>query len=121
MARSAGGTGPPHPASHSTIVGRPASAKTSPDFGDFGTELPAGARRLVRWNAPAAPNAPKTDCCPTAGELMDRPTRQGASSASLECTFCAECAEDLDDRCPNCQGELMDRPTGQDAGKQPAT
>jgi hypothetical protein len=29
----------------------------------------------------------------------------------MECTFCAECAEDLDDRCPNCQGELMDRPT----------
>ncbi|GMM61551.1 DUF1272 domain-containing protein [Novosphingobium pituita] len=35
----------------------------------------------------------------------------GAFICSMECTFCAECAEDLDDRCPNCQGELMDRPT----------
>jgi len=29
---------------------------------------------------------------------------------SFECTFCAECADALDDRCPNCGGELMDRP-----------
>ena len=35
----------------------------------------------------------------------------GAFICSLECTFCAECAEALDDRCPNCAGELMDRPT----------
>lgn len=35
----------------------------------------------------------------------------GAFICSLECTFCAECAEALDDRCPNCGGELMDRPT----------
>ncbi|WP_086608584.1 DUF1272 domain-containing protein [Erythrobacter donghaensis] len=35
----------------------------------------------------------------------------GAFICSFECTFCAECAEDLDDRCPNCGGELMDRPT----------
>jgi hypothetical protein len=28
-----------------------------------------------------------------------------------ECTFCAECADALDDRCPNCGGELSDRPT----------
>ena len=35
----------------------------------------------------------------------------GAFICSLECTFCAECAEDLDDRCPNCGGELTDRPT----------
>ena len=34
----------------------------------------------------------------------------GAFICSFECTFCAECAEDLDDRCPNCGGELMDRP-----------
>ena len=30
---------------------------------------------------------------------------------SFECTFCAECADALDDMCPNCGGELMDRPT----------
>ena len=30
---------------------------------------------------------------------------------SFECTFCAECADALDDRCPNCGGDLADRPT----------
>jgi hypothetical protein len=35
----------------------------------------------------------------------------GAFICSFECTFCAECAEALDDRCANCGGELMDRPT----------
>ena len=35
----------------------------------------------------------------------------GAFICSFECTFCAECADSLDDRCPNCGGELMDRPT----------
>ena len=35
----------------------------------------------------------------------------GAFICSFECTFCANCAEELDDRCPNCGGELMDRPS----------
>jgi uncharacterized protein len=35
----------------------------------------------------------------------------GGFICSFECTFCADCAEALDDRCPNCGGELMDRPT----------
>ena len=35
----------------------------------------------------------------------------GAFICSFECTFCAECAEALDDICPNCGGELLDRPT----------
>ena len=34
----------------------------------------------------------------------------GAFICSFECTFCAECADKLDERCPNCGGELMDRP-----------
>ena len=34
----------------------------------------------------------------------------GAFICSFECTFCAECAEDLDERCPNCGGELVARP-----------
>ncbi len=34
----------------------------------------------------------------------------GAFICSFECTFCAECSEAMDDRCPNCGGELMDRP-----------
>ncbi|MEC9065701.1 DUF1272 domain-containing protein [Pelagerythrobacter marinus] len=45
----------------------------------------------------------------------------GAFICSFECTFCAACAEALDDRCPNCGGELMDRPTRAKAllGKYP--
>jgi uncharacterized protein len=35
----------------------------------------------------------------------------GGFICSFECTFCASCAEALDDRCPNCGGELVDRPT----------
>lgn len=34
----------------------------------------------------------------------------GAFICSFECTFCAACAETVDDICPNCGGELMDRP-----------
>ena len=35
----------------------------------------------------------------------------GAFICSFECTFCSECADKLDERCPNCGGELMDRPS----------
>jgi hypothetical protein len=35
----------------------------------------------------------------------------GAFICSFECTFCAECTEEMDDRCPNCGGELLDRPS----------
>ena len=35
----------------------------------------------------------------------------GAFICSFECSFCAECARALDERCPNCGGELVDRPT----------
>ncbi|MCC6479262.1 MAG: DUF1272 domain-containing protein, partial [Sphingomonadaceae bacterium] len=35
----------------------------------------------------------------------------GAFICSFECTFCADCSDALDDRCPNCGGELVDRPT----------
>ena len=35
----------------------------------------------------------------------------GAFICSLECTYCAACAEALDERCPGCGGELLDRPT----------
>ncbi|MCW2381676.1 MULTISPECIES: DUF1272 domain-containing protein [unclassified Sphingobium] len=47
----------------------------------------------------------------------------GAFICSFECTFCAECAEDLDDRCPNCGGELLDRPsrTGDALQRNPAS
>ncbi|MEO6247138.1 MAG: DUF1272 domain-containing protein [Sphingomicrobium sp.] len=47
----------------------------------------------------------------------------GAFICSFECTFCAECAEALDDRCPNCGGELVDRPARSKANlaKHPAS
>jgi hypothetical protein len=35
----------------------------------------------------------------------------GAFICSFECAFCAECADALDEICPNCGGELLDRPT----------
>jgi uncharacterized protein len=35
----------------------------------------------------------------------------GAFICSFECTYCAPCAEALDDLCPACGGELVDRPT----------
>jgi uncharacterized protein len=35
----------------------------------------------------------------------------GAFICSFECTFCADCSDAMDERCPNCGGELMDRPT----------
>ncbi|WP_313539466.1 DUF1272 domain-containing protein [Sphingomonas sp.] len=38
------------------------------------------------------------------------PDAGGAFICSFECTFCAECADDMDERCPNCGGELLDRP-----------
>ncbi len=40
-----------------------------------------------------------------------RPDNGGAFICSFECTFCAGCADALDERCPNCGGELLDRPT----------
>jgi len=47
----------------------------------------------------------------------------GAFICSFECTYCAQCADALDDRCPNCAGELMDRPTrtGKKLAEYPAS
>jgi uncharacterized protein len=39
------------------------------------------------------------------------PEHGGGFICSFECTFCADCAHELDERCPNCGGELLDRPT----------
>ncbi|HEV2568165.1 DUF1272 domain-containing protein [Sphingomonas sp.] len=49
--------------------------------------------------------------------------QHGAFICSFECTFCAECTEALDDRCPNCGGELTDRPirVGAALTKHPAS
>ena len=47
----------------------------------------------------------------------------GAFICSFECSFCADCADALDERCPNCGGELLDRPTrvGAALAKNPAS
>jgi uncharacterized protein len=48
----------------------------------------------------------------------------GAFICSLECTYCAACADALDERCPGCGGELLDRPTRSSATQKtypPAT
>ena len=48
--------------------------------------------------------------CEHCGEDLP-PHASGAFICSFECTFCAQCAEAMDDICPNCGGELVDRPT----------
>ena len=47
----------------------------------------------------------------------------GAFICSFECTFCAECTEAMDERCPNCGGELVDRParTGKNLAEHPGS
>ena len=49
---------------------------------------------------------PNCECC-------DRdlaPDSRDAMICSFECTFCATCADKLDETCPNCGGDLLDRP-----------
>jgi hypothetical protein len=42
---------------------------------------------------------------------MDLPAHEpGAFICSFECTFCADCTDEMDELCPNCGGELLDRP-----------
>ncbi|KQM98825.1 hypothetical protein ASE78_06270 [Sphingomonas sp. Leaf25] len=38
------------------------------------------------------------------------PHAHGAFICSFEDTFCADCADELDEVCPKCRGELVDRP-----------
>lgn len=37
-------------------------------------------------------------------------TSGDARICSYECTFCAACADDMNNTCPNCGGELLRRP-----------
>ncbi|MCC7120775.1 MAG: DUF1272 domain-containing protein [Gammaproteobacteria bacterium] len=49
---------------------------------------------------------PNCECC-------DRdlpPETPFARICSFECTFCADCAQQLGGRCPNCGGDLVVRP-----------
>ncbi|MGL5864679.1 MAG: DUF1272 domain-containing protein [Dermatophilaceae bacterium] len=62
---------------------------------------------------------PGCECCDT-----DLPADQvGAVVCSLECTFCAGCAEHLERVCPGCAGELLPRPlrTGDVLARYPAS
>lgn len=47
----------------------------------------------------------------------------GAFICSMECTFCANCSDRLDEICPNCGGDLLDRPLREGAilAKYPAS
>ena len=62
---------------------------------------------------------PGCECCD-----VDLPADDvGAVVCSFECTYCADCADALDERCPNCGGELLDRParTGKALASNPAS
>jgi hypothetical protein len=45
-------------------------------------------------------------------EKCGRAVPDGAEAwmCSYECTFCPECAEEMNSVCPNCGGELVRRP-----------
>lgn len=49
---------------------------------------------------------PGCECC----DVDLPPASEAARICSFECTFCADCAETLGGRCPNCGGELVRRP-----------
>jgi hypothetical protein len=46
--------------------------------------------------------------CEKCGHAL--PADGEASICSYECTFCRECAKQMNFVCPNCGGELVDRP-----------
>jgi len=48
------------------------------------------------------------DRCERCGKAL-APT-EAAAICSYECTFCLECAEEMEHVCPNCKGELVARP-----------
>lgn len=41
---------------------------------------------------------------------VDLAADDDAFICSYECTFCPDCAEEMDTVCPNCGGELVARP-----------
>jgi len=70
------------------------------------TLIPRDAARARRYGARMLEMRPDCERCG-----VDLPADAGgAFICSLECTYCADCADDLDERCPGCGGELLDRP-----------
>ena len=59
----------------------------------------------------------KSECerCDTALPLASAEAR----ICSYECTFCADCAAELEERCPNCGGQLVARPRREHALEVP--
>lgn len=50
---------------------------------------------------------PNCECC----DKDLPPSAVDARMCTFECTFCADCADDLfDSTCPNCGGNLVERP-----------
>jgi len=49
------------------------------------------------------------EACERCGTALPKDAAQ-ARICSHECTFCAACAEAMNNRCPNCSGELVPRP-----------
>jgi hypothetical protein len=81
--------------------------------------LPLAKRRLQRDGSAMLEMRPDCERCGT--DLP--PQAHGAFICSFECTFCAECADELDEDCPNCGGKLIDRPTrtGERLARHPAS
>ena len=47
--------------------------------------------------------------CERCGAALPPDSRE-ARICSYECTFCADCADEMNETCPNCGGELVLRP-----------
>jgi len=75
---------------------------------------PTGPPRRSRGATPSA-MAMKASCERCGAAL---PPDADARVCSYECTFCADCAEAMNDKCPNCGGELASR-TGRSAESAP--
>ena len=78
--------------------------------GQVGRRAPAcgrvGGRRLVCSFAPVA--LEMRISCERCTRRLDADGE--AFICSFECTFCAQCADELNSTCPNCGGELTRRP-----------
>jgi len=49
------------------------------------------------------------EACERCGRTLSNDS-EAARICSYECTFCGDCTEQMENRCPNCGGELVTRP-----------